>query len=87
MIVEDTWGMMIWLHQFIEENCFEWERKRKLEMEGKEKYEKWRDMEEREMIEILKKEEAHKKVESETKKERATRRRSYWKDWRQVEHR
>ena len=87
MIVEDTWGMMIWLHQFFEENSFEWERRKQLEVEGKLKYEKWRDMEQGELIELLKREEASKKVESETKKERAIRRRSYWKEWRQVEHR
>ena len=32
IMVEDTWAMMRWLTQFIEENKHEWERRREREM-------------------------------------------------------
>ena len=41
MIVEDHWGMQRWLHQYIEENNMDWERRRKREKEEvDEEYEK-----------------------------------------------
>ena len=55
MIVEDSWGMMRWLTQFIEENKFEWERRREREREPtNEELEKYTKMEEEEMIQIMK---------------------------------
>ena len=54
MIVEDHWGMLRWLHQYIEENKMDWERRRKREKEEvDEEYEKWKGMNEDEMIESL----------------------------------
>ena len=54
MIVEDHWGMLRWLHQYIEENKMDWERRRKREKEEvDEEYEKWKGMNEDEMIDSL----------------------------------
>ena len=82
MIVEDTWAMIRWLHQFIDENRFEWERRKKLEIKEGE-LEKWKNMEEEEMIQILRETEEKEETTRETRKERAQRRRKYWKEWRQ----
>ena len=45
--------------------------------------EKWKNMEEEEMIQILRETEEKEETTRETRKERAQRRRKYWKEWRQ----
>ena len=83
IIVEDSWAMMRWLTQFIEENKFEWERRREREiLEMNEDYERFRDMDEEEMIAIVQEYEEKEKKENESKVEKASRRRGYWKEWR-----
>ena len=75
MIVEDSWGMMRWLTQYIEENRFEWERRRERERETpSEEYERYTKMDEIEMIEIMKDYEMKEKERMETKIEKAQRR-------------
>ena len=84
MIVEDHWGMLNWLHKFIEDNKYEWERRRINEkIESNKEYETWKGMEEEEMIEILKKYEE--KGEEESTKERAKRKKGNWQKWREEE--
>ena len=54
MIVEDHWGMLRWLHLYKEENKIDWEKRRMREKEEvDEEYEKWKGMEEEDMIRIL----------------------------------
>ena len=58
MIVEDSWGMLNWLHQYIAENKHEWERRREREkLESNKEYDIWKGMDEMEMIEIIKEQE------------------------------
>ena len=86
MIVEDTWSMMRWITQYIDENKFEWEKRREREKEAMvEESERWKGMDEEEMIEVMKKHEAQEKMETETKKEKAKRRKGHWKEWRKKE--
>ena len=85
MIIEDTWAMIRWLHQFIDENKFEWERRRKVEIEERSKegeYERWCSMEDTEMIRLLRESEEKEEVTKEKRKERAQKRNKYWKEWR-----
>ena len=77
MIIEDSWSMMRWLVQYIDENKYEWER-RGVRREKSEDLERWTNMDEEEMITILKKTEDQQRLTEETKKERAARRKSYW---------
>ena len=54
MIGQDAWNMMTWLTQFIEENKFEWGKRRERRNEKLEKeYEVWSGMEEGEMIKLI----------------------------------
>ena len=85
MIVEDTWGMMNWLNTFIEENKVDWERRRAVDDQENE-YKKWIEMEEEEMIAILIDTEKKEEESKETKKDRAARRKGYWKGWRKKEN-
>ena len=81
MIVEDHWAMMRWLQQFIDENKYDWEKRRKREEELErvdEEYEKWKGMGDDEMIRIMKEEEER----MESVKVRAERRKGYWRNWR-----
>ena len=76
MIVEDHWAMMRWLQQFIDENKYDWEKRRKREEELErvdEEYEKWKGMGDDEMIRIMKEEEER----MESVKVRAERRKGY----------
>ena len=63
IIVEDTWAMMRWLTQYIEENKYELERRREGEkiMTNKD-FEKFLEMEEQEMIMLLQEQEAREKL-------------------------
>ena len=63
IIVEDTWAMMRWLTQYIEENKYELERRREREkiMTNKD-FEKFLEMEEQEMIMLLQEQEAREKL-------------------------
>ena len=80
IIVEDTWAMMRWLTQYIEENKYEWERRREREKATTNKdYEKFSEMEEQEMIMMLQEQEERERLEKETKIEKAARRKRYWK--------
>ena len=81
--MEDTWGMMVWLTKYIEENKSEWERRRRIPPENE--YEKWTGMDEEEMTRALNESEAKEAAMKETKKEKAARRKQYWKDWSQGE--
>ena len=81
MIVEDTWGMLRWLTQYIEQNEYDWARRKEMEeKEVNEEYKRWAGMSEEEMIQIMKKEEDNERKVQESRKERAERRRGYWKD-------
>ena len=84
MIVEDHWGMLRWLHQYIEENKIDWEKRRMREKEEvDEEYEKWKGMEEEDMIEILinKEEEIEmEKMRKETRKKEQKEMRKYMED-------
>ena len=83
MIVEDHWGMLRWLNQFIEENQVEWQRRKEKErQEVKKEYEMWKGMSEEEMIEILKKNEEI-EDKAEMRKERARMKMKDWKEWRE----
>ena len=83
MIGQDTWSMMTWLTQFIEENKYDWGKRRQREKEPmKEEYEVWSGMDERDMIEMLKAQEETEKSRNESKKDKARRRQKYWKEWR-----
>ena len=84
MIVEDTWGMLRWLMQYIDENKYDWEKRRETE-QRKNEYREWKEMEEGEMIMKLKGMEETLKTEKETKLDKARQRKSYWKNWRKVE--
>ena len=84
MIVDDTWAMLSWLHQYIEENKYQWERRRTREVKN-EDLEKWTNMDEQHMIKILKETEMQEEKRKESKKEKAMLRRSLWKDWRKQE--
>ena len=75
--------MMRWLTQFIEENKFEWERRREREhLEMNKDYERFMDIDEEEMIAIVQEYEEKENKENESKVEKASRRRGYWKEWR-----
>ena len=52
MIVEDSWSMMRWLVQYIDQNKCEWERRR-VRKERNEEFERWTNMDETEMISSL----------------------------------
>ena len=84
MIVEDTWGMLRWLMQYIDENKYDWEKRRETE-QRKNEYREWKEMEEGEMIMKLKGMEETLKTEKETKLDKARQRKSYWKNWRKLE--
>ena len=78
IIVEDTWAMMRWLTQYIEENKYEWERRREREKATVNKdYEKFNEMEEQEMIRLLQEQEEKERLEKETKIKKAARRQRY----------
>ena len=67
---------MRWLQQFIDENKYDWEKRRKREEELErvdEEYEKWKGMGDDEMIRIMKEEEER----MESVKVRAERRKGY----------
>ena len=83
MIVEDTWGMLRWLTQYIEENEYDWSRRKEMEKEeSKKEKNRWAGMEDEDLIRQVMEQEMHEKVEEESRKERADRRKRYWKDWR-----
>ena len=68
MIVEDSWGMLNWLHKYIEENKHVWERRRERErIEMNLEYDRWKGMDEMEMIEILKQQEEKENKDDENK--------------------
>ena len=81
MIVEDTWGMMVWLTKYIEQNKHDWERRRQEPPEND--LEKWTRMDEEEMVKILQESEAKEAARKETLHEKAARRKSNWRVWRQ----
>ena len=86
ILVEDSWGMMRWLTQFIEENKYEWERRRERErLPANEDLERLSNMDEEEMIRIVQEYEEKEKKEKESTQEKAARRRGYWKEWRKDE--
>ena len=88
MIDQDTWGMMTWLTQYIEENKYEWGKRREIKKEEiPEEYGVWSGMEESEMIEIMKRHEEKEMMRTESKRDKASRRKSYWKEWREGEGR
>ena len=83
MIVEDSWGMLNWLHQYVADNKHEWERRREREkLESNKEYDIWKGMDEMEMIEIIKEQEKKETAEEENKTDKAERKRGYWKTWR-----
>ena len=85
MIVEDHWSMMRWLAQYIEENKFEWGKRRSREIQKKNKeLERLENMDKEMMILELKTKELERKTIVETKQERALRRKGYWKNWRNM---
>ena len=85
MMVEDTWGMMVWLTKYIEDNKSDWERRRQEPPENE--LEKWTRLDEEEMIRILQETEAEQVAEKETKKDKAEKRKENWKNWRQAQTR
>ena len=67
ILVEDSWGMMRWLTQFIEENKYEWERRRERErLPANEDLERLSNMDEEEMIRIVQEYEEKEKKEKES---------------------
>ena len=83
MIGLDTWSMMTWLTQYIEENKYEWGRRRERKKEPRnDEYELWNGMDEQEMIEMMKAHEEKERINNESKRDKAKRRQKYWKEWR-----
>lgn len=72
--------MMRWLTQYIDENKYAWERRRKEPPENE--IEKWTNMDEEEMIAILKETEDREAEKNEPKVKRAGRRKTLWREWR-----
>ena len=78
--IKNHWMMMGWLTNYIEKNKYNWEMRRALEEEGKEKqkeYEEWSSRNPEEQIEEMRREEA-KKMETEKRKSD----RNHWTSWR-----
>ena len=64
MIVEDTWGMLRWLTQYIEENEYDWSRRKEMEKEeSKKEKNRWAGMEDEDLIRQVMEQEMHEKVE------------------------
>ena len=77
--------MLRWCQQFLEENQCAWARRKRTEMEEKEALEKHMELDnlpgEEIVAELIRRKGEEEKLK-ESKKERAQRRKGYWKEWR-----
>ena len=91
MIMEDHWGILRWLHQYMKGNKNVWEKKSKRKKEGiDEDYEMGKGMDEEEMIKLLM--EREEKIKNWEEKKSIRRKeqkemRKYIEDWRMMSSR